>query len=261
MARTPSDPDVVTDADVEAAETAAQEAQDLVAELENKVLNGDVTVTPEEIVAQESLGRFARLRAAATRRKAAKSKETARLLACEALYDDIDAHATDGGEHLATLLHAVEDAITAFSASVTERNSTIQVWRERALALDIPNHAAPVAPPTTHGRVGLAPNGRDGVIAGRRAVKPLDATFYLNEVLGKLKTAKVIGERIVPNGLATDAVYTSLSAVDAPAAESTASHFYHGPNGGIIAMDRPFSDDEIKRLQLTVITRQEAWGE
>lgn len=59
--------------DVAAAEQEAVEAEQLLAALEEKVLDGDETVTPQALSNARELGTFARLRAEAARRKAEKA--------------------------------------------------------------------------------------------------------------------------------------------------------------------------------------------
>ncbi|MGW7706327.1 hypothetical protein [Streptomyces sp. NPDC054771] len=62
-ARRPADP-------VEQAATEAAEADALLAALEERVRDGDDTVTPDQLASTRELGRFAKLRAEAARRKA-----------------------------------------------------------------------------------------------------------------------------------------------------------------------------------------------
>lgn len=62
---------LVSDAEQEAAEADA-----LIEALEERVREGDDTVTPDQIEAQRGVSRFARLRADAARRKAAAVRET-----------------------------------------------------------------------------------------------------------------------------------------------------------------------------------------
>ncbi|MDT0382400.1 hypothetical protein RM572_26935 [Streptomyces sp. DSM 42041] len=56
--------------EVTAAEQEAREADDLLAALEERVRDGDDKITPQQLTEQRELGRFARLRAEAARRKA-----------------------------------------------------------------------------------------------------------------------------------------------------------------------------------------------
>ncbi|GAA4040964.1 hypothetical protein GCM10023063_28360 [Arthrobacter methylotrophus] len=248
----------VTDDDVAAAQAAADDAQALIARLEEAVASGDETVTAEQIVAQESLSRFAKLRAEATRRKAAKTREAARLRDCEALRAEIEQHATDGGEQLAGLLRKVEESITAFVSAVGDRNALVTGWVDRAKSLDIPEHKYPVAPPAEHGRVGLGFDGK--VIAGMRHVERVNADHHINSLLGVLNRAEVLHDPKVNPGAEGD-IYAALAAVDAPIETPTNLYFYRNTSGAVFAKDQPFADDEVKRAQLTKISRAEAWGE
>lgn len=255
----------VTDADVTAAEQEAQEAQDLVAALEARVIDGDDTVTPEDISNQESLSRFARLRAQFTANKAAKSKAAARLAACEALNKDIQAHAKGEGPGLAKLLESAHDAITAFTDAVEARNATVASYVERAKALDVPEHRLPIAPSAEHGRLGFrqigaaAHGGTSSVIAGRREIAALDPNRFLNGLLdllnheGKFKYNDAVS--------AGPDLFGRLAAVDAEAPEPKEKYFYRGVGDAIIAKENPFTPEEIKSFQVTEITRKEAWGE
>jgi hypothetical protein len=72
-----SEVDVIV-ADLASAEAEAREAAELVAALESAALAGSDNVSPAQIAAQESLSRFARVRAETTRRQAALSRSASR---------------------------------------------------------------------------------------------------------------------------------------------------------------------------------------
>lgn len=114
MAKTATaDPDV-TEQDVTRAEQEAAEAVALVDALEDRVRDGDDAVTPDQIEQARSLGRFARLRAEATARKAEKAKERARLQAL----DQARAEIRDRMADRAAGMTAVDQALTAVSKAV-----------------------------------------------------------------------------------------------------------------------------------------------
>ncbi|SDP74167.1 hypothetical protein SAMN04487914_13248 [Arthrobacter sp. ok909] len=253
----------VIDAEVAAAESEAREAEALVRQLENRVIEGDATVTPDQISAQESLSRFARLRAQFTVNKAAKAQEAARLQACEALNAEIAAHAKDDGRRFSDQLKTAVDALRAFHDAVEERNVKVREFRQRAQALGVPEqlHTGPV--PATHGGVRLTPGGDAGMSAGvkvgRLRVDGVDADTFMNRALdllvreGKLKILGFID--------AGEDLFGDLVRIDEEVPENTAKHFYRGPNGTVFRKDDPFTADEIKRAELTVITKAEADAE
>jgi hypothetical protein len=237
-------PETVTDDDVAAAEAAADDAQALVAELEERVANGDESVTEDDIVAQESLGRFARRRVEATRRKAAAAKAAARLRECEALAKEIEGYTSGSGEHFASLLQAVQDAREAFTAALTAHNEKLGGWAVRAAALGVGVHDGRPVPPAEDGRLALG-RGAEILRAGRRQLYTVDSKHYL---------------ALVDSSDAGAAV-ANLRSIDAPTPEDTATHFYRGENGQVICRDRPYSDEELTYVNVTAISRAEAWGE
>lgn len=256
----------VTDADVKAAEQEARDAENLVEALEARVVNGDDTVTPEDISNQEALSRFAKLRARSTANKAAKSKAAARLAACDSLNKDIQAHAKNEGPELAKLLKTAHDAIVAFTDAVESRNKTVAGYVARAHELDIPEHKWPIAPPAEHGRVGLrlsgslAHGGSCGVIAGNRTIATLSANTFVNGLLALLsREGKLtVDERVS----ASPDLFGSLADIDAEAPAPKEKFFYRGSGGGaVIGKEVPFTPEEMRSFHVTEITREEAWGE
>jgi hypothetical protein len=208
---TANDP-AVTAADVASAEQEAAEAQELVKQLEEAVLNGDDNVSHEQLRDQKSLAEYARLRAESTRRKVAALKAAERLAQCEALRSEIEAYAVDGGEHLAELLKASTDKMLEFHAAVKERNDRITDWRTRAGALGIPAHTTSRA---EHGGLSLVPQGP--LFAGKRRVEFLSAGQYAGEAAGIVLQA---GLRITPNTGADGTVFDKLAAIDAETASA-----------------------------------------
>jgi hypothetical protein len=239
------DEEEVTAADVAAAEAEALEAEALVAELEHKVRNGDETITIDDITAQEQLGRFAKLRLEATRKKAERTKAARRLEAAKTLHDEIESYALGSGKKLAKQLRAIEDAETAFLATAEEHNAKLRSWRQRAVRWGVPVTDGRPVPPAHDGRVAV---GRDetSVHAGRRHIQYVEGKNMIEQHHGP--------------GLRPD-LYAHLESVDAVLPEPTAQHFYRGEGGAVIAYDNPFTDEEIKRMHLVKLTRKEAWGD
>jgi hypothetical protein len=238
--------EVTTEADVAAAEAEAAEAEALVAALEKSVIDGDDSITPDQLTTQEGLSRFARLRAEATRRKAARSKEAARLAAANGLREEMEAYAFGSGKALAKRLRAVAAAEEAFLAAAKDHNGKVMSWLGRAEKIGIPESDMRPVPPAEDGR--LAIGRRGGTIhVGRRLLEPFDG-------LGMLKM-----HRDKPDHRSK--VYENLEGIDAELPNPTSQHFYRGAGGAIVGVDIPFTPDEVKRNGLTKLTRKQAWGE
>lgn len=127
----------ITDADVARDEAEAREAADLVAALEERVAEGDGNVTPEEITAQESISRFARLRAEGTRRKAVRAAEARRQAALADLRARVDKASFRNGHRAAELLKAVKDAEEDYIAHADGFNAQLSAWRREAGELGV----------------------------------------------------------------------------------------------------------------------------
>lgn len=253
-----------TDPEVAAAEAEAREAEALVCELENRVIAGDETVTPDQITAQESLSRFARLRVKFTTDKAAKAQEAARLQACEALAEEIQSASKPEGAELAKALESVVRAFRSFSETVEARNVRILEWRKRAETLGVPEHVHPVAPPAQHGRLGLTPSGGAyglaGVIAGPVRVEQIDRDVLLSRALDLLTREEAF--KHIPGVDAGTDLFGELESIDKVTAEPAGPRFYYrGTGGGVIEKDKPFTEEEIRTLGVTKISRYEAYGE
>jgi hypothetical protein len=253
------DPDrIIADAEQEAIE-----AEQLVGTLEEKVRSGDDSVTFEEVEKARGLLSFVRLRKEAAKRKADEARESARLAACTALREEVEAHAKGDGEKLRTQLQAAVDALRALYSLAEDRNASVREYRRRAAVLGIPEqlHRGPAA--ATHGGVRLTPGGGVGVsaglIVGCHRVEGVEINNFVNRALHLLKReGKFTYLDYVDSG---DDLFGDLAAIDAEAPESSAKYFYRGPQGTVFGKDEPFSAEEIKRSGLTVITEAEARAE
>ncbi|HEY4269071.1 MAG TPA: hypothetical protein VGM94_12855 [Galbitalea sp.] len=239
-------PEVVTDEHVRDAEREAAEAAALVSALEEAVQSGDENVTPEQITAQEGLSRFARLRAEATRRKAAKSKEAIRLVAANKLRQEIEAYSTGIGPRLATQLRAVADAEAAFIATADEHDQKIRTWRKQMLELQIPESTGTPVPPAEHGHLALVKSDV-GIHAGRRR---------LDLIRGK---DRIEHHRNSPGN--RESMYAGLAKVDVEAPMPAGQHYYRGAGGAVFTYDVERTPEEIKTTGLVKISQREAWGE
>lgn len=237
----------VTDQDVHAAETAADEAEALVADLEERVAAGDEEVTLEHITAQEGLSRFAKLRAEATRRKAERSKVAARLSAAKDLRKEIDAYASGSGQTFADDLRAVAAAEEKFRTNISDHNAKVYAWQKRMQELGIPVTDGRPFPPDKDGNLALGRQGSAVVLkSGRRQFEAVAAEPLL-------EFHRVHGREA--------ALYARLEAIDGLLPESTAQHFYRGSGGGVVAVEVAYTAEEITRLGMTTISRKDAWGE
>ena len=264
---TANEPEVLRDADPDQiladAEQEVREAENLVEALEEAVRSGNESITHERLEKERGLLSFVRLRQEAAKRKAAKVKEAARLAECEALHTDILAHAVGEGERFSELLRTAVEAFGAFHDAVEERNTRIRGYRQRAEGLGVPEHKHNGPVPSTHGGVRLAAGGgpglNAGVVVGRRRVDSIDASIFMNRALdllvlkGKLKLMDFVS--------AGEDLFGDLARIDAEAPESSARYFYRGPGGAVFRKDDPFTDEEINRHNLRVITKAEADAE
>ncbi|MFH9121121.1 hypothetical protein [Streptomyces globisporus] len=145
------------DTNVAAAVQEADEAAALAAALEERVRNGDDTVTPEQIANARELGNFAQLRADATRRRAEDAKCDARLADLAQLKADIDAHTetTDTDQ----LVDNLFNALLAYTQHFDAHNARVIQWRTRMTELGVPHLQDPRQVTADHGHLGI--NGRD----------------------------------------------------------------------------------------------------
>lgn len=254
-----------TAGDVAAAEQEAAEAEQLAAALEERVREGDDSVTPDQIASARELGRFARLRTEATRRKAERAKAAARLAACESLRDEIETYAEGSGARFAELLTAADNAVRAFVAALDERNDHLTAWRQTMVDLGVPAHDNPLIPDKGHGNLGHV--GHSGqIIARTRRMAPTTPDEWLSRMLTAVVSDRGNGlQRLtVPISSPVDntVAFARLAAIDAPrdAPDASAMHFYRGPGGAVVERDQPYSAEDIARLGLTPISRKEAWG-
>lgn len=254
-----------SEADANQAAQEAREAEDLITALEHRVVQGDDTVTAEQIEGQRSLSRFAKLRAQAAKRKADRARAAARLKACDALRAEIEGYASGSGERFAELLRDVASATRAFLTAIDERNARVHDWGERMRDLGVPEHTNPTIPPATHAHLGY--HGPE-VIAGRRRLDTTLPTDWVSRLLtvelhgrppGTGATVAAPGSYMDPRA----DVCAELALLDAPTPDPDPNLvFYRGPAGQVMAYDpdkAPDADD-VKRLALTKLSRKEAWG-
>lgn len=176
------------DTKVATAVQEADEAANLAAALEERVRDGDDTVTPEQIASARELGHFAQLRADATRRKAEQTKRDARLTACEELRTEMASHQRDRGARYAQHLMTAEKALRAFLADVEADNEQHRQWRQRMHELDIPEHNTHLAPSDEHAGLGYSkPNlNFNSLVAGDLRIRATNAEHWLALMLTRI---------------------------------------------------------------------------
>lgn len=167
--------DRTVDAEVAEADRAAAEAANLAAQLETAIASGDDSVTAEQLAAQESLSRFAKLRAAGTRAKAERARAAAAVQARQALSAEIQAEAPELGAKLAELLHTVDDAARAFDDVAKAYSAKVREWQVQLEALDVPRTGRPSGE-----HEGLGHSAGGDVIAGQVTVDAIDGPQMLN---------------------------------------------------------------------------------
>lgn len=134
---------------VATAQDEATEAAALAAALEERVKDGDESVTPAELENARQLKGFAKLRQEAAARKAERAREAERQRLLAELRTEIESASPTSRAELAKLLKVAEGAVLAFVAACNERNTTVQSWQHRMIALGVPTLNAP-QPPAEH---------------------------------------------------------------------------------------------------------------
>ncbi len=122
--------------DLAAAEQEANEAAGLAVALEDRIREGDDSVTATELDEAHKLSRFARLRKEAAERKAAKAKAdmiaTARREHAEQITTTVDSGALAAAP-IAAAYAAMRDAVAAF---VKTANAYNQAWADTTQAIN-----------------------------------------------------------------------------------------------------------------------------
>ncbi|MFH8343768.1 hypothetical protein [Streptomyces sp. NPDC018045] len=129
----------------EQAEQEASEAEQLLAALEERVRDGDEQVTAQQLADARELGRFAKLRAEAARRKAERAAQAAADKARADRLAEAAAMTAPGGALDATTLAAsyatARDAVRAFVTASETYNAAIKEATGLLAAADVPDSA------------------------------------------------------------------------------------------------------------------------
>lgn len=256
----------ITQDDVRQAQREADADAQKVEALKSRVMSGE-DVTPGELATAKQLAEWSELRVEAVRQQAAQAAEGRRQAALAELRDDIEAHLP--GDTITAKLRAVEAAVGNYFAAVDAHNHQLGQWRKRMLDLGVPEHTNPIAPPAQHARLGWTDQG---LYAGQRRITRIDHGMWLTRALEAARastkethialhltsgsTPTILNRQDPSHG----DLYAKLAALS-EVPEITATHFYRGSGGAVIATDKPYSPEDIKRHGMKTITQEEAYGE
>lgn len=163
--------DQVTDEDVRAAEQEAREAAELVTALRTRVVDGDDTVTPDQLRAAAELAEFAGLRAEAAKAKAERYRESQRQDRLAEVAEELRSW-TDDLPRLEKLLSTAEEALEAFIVACELRGPALD--RARLVLHECGVTPGSTAAETARNR-GLALTDMGAVTLDDVQVRPLQA--------------------------------------------------------------------------------------
>lgn len=270
------------------AEREAREAAALVEALERRVVDGDESVTADEIDQAEKVGRFARLRAKHTAAKAAKAKHAAWLRACGDIRAEMEAYAPGLGDRVTERLQAAEQALNDVVAIANAHNAKVADWRRRMVDLGDLEHTNPLVPPAGQAHIGY--QGRK-VIVRRRRLEAVNPKRWVQHLVHSIQfaTDPARSDRLQfadfrPSQLTN--LYDTIRQLDAlePDPDPNLRFFRSKTGGGVIALDeqaltvRPklgtpgidgqavsHGDNPYQRQieagELVEVSRKEAWGQ
>lgn len=182
------DTDAEADKIVADAEAAAQEAEALLGELEQRVESGDESVTREAIESAEKDRNWLRKLVAGAKSRADGLRESARQSKLAALRAEIDADSLSAGDELVTLLAGVEDAARAFAKAFQDRNDKLDGWRKRAEELGVGNMNGRLLPASEDAGVAVVVGGDAVLRVGDRLLRRHHSGRYLTSLLYSLAT-------------------------------------------------------------------------
>lgn len=258
---TPKD---VTQADVVAAEREAAADRDKIATLEKRVMNGE-EVTPLDLATAKQLAEWSDLRVIAVRQQA---EHTARQKLADKranLYQRMTSY--DPQDAISPKMRALVDLIAEVIADGDGHNRQLGEWLHEMRNLGIPEHNSPIMPSAEYARLGHI---HGDLIAGKRVMRRVDVGWLLARALEMARASSATPYIALDlRGGKVDLAhpepgidpYERISALVEDRPEPTASHFYVGGGGAVIATDHEYSPADIKRLSLRTITREEAWPE
>lgn len=193
----------VSPAEVEQAEQEALEAGRLVEALEERVRQGDQTLSPAEIATQRDAAAFAELRADSVRRKVKRSREAARLRVLGDLADEMRTRSADDAGTYGRLFAAIEDAVTELITFTRGRDEQLNRWR-----LTMHEQGVPMGPgghgrvqPEHQGRVGWGENGDRPVFVDGEILEHIEPGLIV--VAALQRATRQTGQALKPGSGAT----------------------------------------------------------
>ncbi|WP_371588271.1 hypothetical protein [Streptomyces virginiae] len=166
------------------ADEEAAEAVGLLSALEDRVRDGDESITAEELTKARELGSFARLRTAATKKRAVAARQKARLAALAELKGEMDTYQASADTD--QLVDDIFDALRAFTAHYESHNQHVNDWNARMKELGVTRVQGHQFTLPEDGHLGL--NGRD-VYAGADTYQTIDGQGLLKHTITQLVTA------------------------------------------------------------------------
>ena len=158
----------VTDDQAREASEQADAAERAVVELEAKVVDGDDSVTYDQIQDARGKAQYARLHAAGVARKAERAREAETILERAKLRQEIEENADDLGVNLAQALRELESAARKFFKAESKRYETVQDWQRRLSALGIRMVSRHQHPDDASVGLGLTEGGH--IMVGKRFI-------------------------------------------------------------------------------------------
>ena len=260
------DPEDEADRIVTDAEDAAREADGLLAELENRVERGDLSVSREDLDAATSNRNWLRKLVTGARQRADDLREQKRQSELAKLREEIDAYSLASGEEFSDLLRAFESAAVAFATAFQTRNQKLVAWRDRMKELRVPElNATRIVPPPSE--AGLGWGGVSGDVdlqAGGRKFRLLYSGAYLTGALRGLGVERDASNYYFDEkgaGLTIEWVRDKVAQIDheLPPIPDDAL-FFRAPDGRLIqtSPDHALTREQMKRDKIVQISREEA---
>lgn len=254
----------VTQADVIAAEREAAADREKVKTLEALVMSGQ-DVSPDELAKAKQLAEWSELRVTAVRHQAA---ETARRKLADKranLYERMTSY--DPQDAISPKMRALVDLAAEVIAEGDGHNRQLGEWLHEMHNLGIPEHNSPIMPSAEYARLGHI---HGDLIAGKRIMRRVDVGWLLARALEMARASSTTpyialdlrgGKVDLAHPEPGTDPYERIAALVEDRPEPTANYHYRGSGGAVISTDKPYSAEDIKRLSLRTISREEAWPE
>lgn len=206
----------------------------------------------EQVEAKERIARFARSNVKRAQALLVEARKRRRLRELQKIRAEVEEYSPKAGAKMASLLKSIAKSQGEFLDLAEEHNSRLMGWASRLSDLDVPARGLRPVPPAED--AGMATQYGDGqaarVFAGRRSIDLVNGVGIL-ETLWKERTHPDAQASII-EGVASAADEEPLPDYD---------HFYRNASGAVFGRKDPIPSEDLPRLELTEISRAEAWGE